>query len=312
MNQRTLRGINEFSGTGLHTGAHVNVRLLPAKEDTGICFVRKDLSGSPVIKAASKNVVATNYATTLGGPKGAMVATVEHLLAAFYGLGVDNAIVELDGPEVPVMDGSAADFVSMIEVNGLKQQDSPRKYLHVRKPIKVTDGDKYAYLLPLNDDNGERQAQDFTIDYTIDLSHPYIDKQDFSMLFSKEAFREEVVSARTFGFLRDVEMLRENGLARGGSLDNAVVIGETDILNDDGLRYPDEFVRHKVLDVLGDLSLLGVPVIGRLKANRSGHSLNHKLVQKVLRSPRRWEIIGLGDADYQSTVPVYAEELATA
>jgi len=280
--QQTIRDVIEFSGIGLHTGCAVNMRILPSGEGTGITFVRKDIAGCPEIKAESSNVVATSYATSLGS-KGVTVSTVEHILSAFYGLGVDNAIVELDGPEVPIMDGSAAHFVDMIESAGLSWLAAPRQYIVIKKPIKVVDRDKYVLLLPA-------EEPELTIDYSIDFSHPFLAKQSFSKLFSREVFRQEVGSARTFGFLRDVEMLRANGLAKGGSLHNAVVIGDTDILNEGGLRYPDEFVRHKVLDMMGDIALLGAPIIGRLIAYRSGHGLNHKLVSEILKRPARWEL----------------------
>lgn len=280
MMQQTLRDVIEFSGIGLHTGCAVNMRILPSGEDTGIIFVRKDIPGSPVIKADASNVVATSYATSLGS-KGVTVSTVEHILSAFYGLGVDNAVVELDGPEVPIMDGSASHFIDMIESVGLVRLSAPKKYIVIKKPIKVAERDKYVLLLPA-------EEPEFTIDYSIDFLHPFLAKQSFSHLFSAEVFRKEVGNARTFGFLRDVEMLRANGLAKGGSLNNAVVISDTEILNEGGLRYPDEFVRHKVLDLMGDISLLGAPVIGQLIAHRSGHGLNHRLVQEILKRPTRW------------------------
>lgn len=280
--QQTIKDTITFSGVGLHAGCRVNVSILPASEDAGITFIRKDLHGSPVIKAIASNVVATSYATTIG-VNGVTVSTVEHLMAAFYGLGVDNAVVELDGPEVPIMDGSASYFIERIDAVGRKRLTRPRRYIVVKKPIKVFDRDKYVLLLPALDDR-------LTIDYNIDFSHSFIARQSFSRLFSRDVFRHEVGSARTFGFLRDVEMLKANGLAKGGSLDNAVVIGETDILNEEGLRYPDEFVRHKVLDMMGDVSILGYPLIARIVAHRSGHALNYKLVQEILQRPHSWEL----------------------
>lgn len=279
--QHTIKDTIGFSGIGLHTGHDVNVRLIPSGEDTGITFLRKDIPGSPAIRAVASNVVATSYATTIGA-KGVTVSTVEHLMAALYGLGVDNAVVELDGPEVPVMDGSAARFIEAIEGVGLKAQTSPRRHIVIKRPIKVEDRDKYVLFLP-------SEEAEFTIDYSIDFSHPMLSKQTFTGLFSTDVFKEEIAGARTFGFLRDIETLKANGLAKGGSLNNAIVIGDSDILNEEGLRYPDEFVRHKVLDLMGDISLIGAPVIGRLIAHRSGHSLNHRLVQEILRKPARWE-----------------------
>ncbi|MBI5971133.1 MAG: UDP-3-O-acyl-N-acetylglucosamine deacetylase [Deltaproteobacteria bacterium] len=280
--QKTIIRETSFKGIGLHTGCSVNVRILPAPAGSGITFVRVDLPGLPRIKAGAASVVSASYATTIGS-NGVTVSTVEHLLAAFYGLGVDNAVVEIDGPEVPIMDGSASYFIAVIEDAGLIALDKPRKYLVVKRPIKAADRDKYVLILP-------SEEMRLTIDYNIDFSHTLLSRQSFSRLFSREVFRKELGSARTFGFLRDVEMLRANGLAKGGSLDNAVVIGETEILNEGGLRFPDEFVRHKVLDMMGDIALMGAPIIGRIVAHRSGHALNHRFVQEVLRRPGRWEL----------------------
>lgn len=303
--QHTLKEVVEFSGIGLHTGCPVNVSIMPSGADTGIRFFRKDLPGNPCIKAVSANVISTSYATTIG-VKGASVSTIEHLMAAFYGMGIDNAIVELDGPEVPIMDGSAIDFIGMIESSGLMPLPARRKYLVIKKPIKVFDNDKYIYLLPPDD-------MEFTIDYSIDFAHPFLNKQSFARLFSRDVFRKELGSARTFGFLKDVEALRANGLARGGSLENAIVISDTAILNEGGLRYPDEFVRHKVLDMMGDIALVGAPVIGQLVAYRSGHSLNHELAKKVLERPGRWELMdSLSDKEVRSPMPSLLEKLATA
>ena len=303
--QHTVQNIIKFSGIGLHTGQPVNVRIMPSDADTGIRFVRTDLPGSSFIKAVSENVISTSYATTIG-VNGASVSTIEHLMAAFYGMGVDNALVEIDGPEVPIMDGSAVDFIAMIESSGLTPLPALRQYLVIKKPIRVSEDDKYIYLLPADD-------MEFTIDYSIDFAHTFLNKQSFARLFSKDVFRKELGSARTFGFLKDVEALRANGLARGGSLDNAIVISDNSILNEGGLRYPDEFVRHKVLDMMGDIALVGAPVIGQLVAYRSGHSLNHKLAQKVLRLSNRWELTdSLEDKEPLSIMPAFLDKLATA
>lgn len=283
MLQKTVKDNIEFSGIGLHTGCGVNARIIPSGADTGITFVRTDLPGSPAIKAEASNVLTTSYATSLG-TRELSISTVEHILAAFYCLGVDNAIVELDGPEVPILDGSSSGFIDMIESTGLTELCSPRKYIVIKRPIKVQENGKYVFLMP-------SEETEFTVDYSIDFSHPFMTRQNFSRLFSKEVFKNEVGRARTFGFLRDVETLRKNGLAKGGSLDNAIVIGEGEILNEGGLRYPDEFVRHKVLDMMGDISLLGAPVVGRIIAHRSGHSLNYKLIQQVLKMPGRWDLL---------------------
>ncbi len=282
MFQQTLKNTISFNGVGLHTGSNVNVRILPAEADTGIVFIRKDLANAVEIKAEAARVVGTDHATTLGR-NNATVSTVEHLLAAFYGLNVDNAIVELDGPEIPIMDGSASEFAGMIEQTGLKRLSCPRRYIVINKPIRVGSEDKYAMLLP-------SIGSGFSIDYSIDFSHSLLKRQSFARNFSKDVFKGEIGSARTFGFLKDVEMLMKNGLAKGGSLKNAVVLSDTDILNEEGLRYPDEFVRHKVLDIMGDVSLLGARIIGRLKAVRSGHTLNHMLVKETLSRKDAWEI----------------------
>ncbi|MBI5491983.1 MAG: UDP-3-O-acyl-N-acetylglucosamine deacetylase [Deltaproteobacteria bacterium] len=280
--QKTIRKAVGFSGIGLHTGFVINVKILPSAEDTGITFIRKDVPCAPSIRAEASNVVNTSYATTLG-QNGVTVSTVEHLMAAFHGLGVDNAVVELDGPEVPIMDGSSSHFIEMIEGAGLEALPAPRRYLVIKRPIRIADGDKYVALLPADE-------MELTVDYGIDFSHPFLTRQSFSGNFSNNLFREDIGRARTFGFLSDVEMLRKNGLAKGGSPENAIIITDTGILNEGGLRYPDEFVRHKVLDMIGDIFLLGAPVIGRLIAFRSGHSLNHRLVQEVIKKPGRWEL----------------------
>lgn len=289
MFQQTIKNNIAFKGIGLHTGRIINVRISPAEADTGIVFIRKDLAHVVEIKADAAYVVGTNYATTLGS-NGASVSTVEHLLAAFYGLGVDNAAVEIDGPEIPIMDGSASDFAGMIEHAGLKRLSCPRSYIVINKPIRVGSDDKYAMLLPCI-------GSGFSIDYSIDFSHDLLKNQSFARNLTKDIFRKEIGSARTFGFLRDVEMLMKNGLAKGGSLKNAVVLSDTDILNEEGLRYPDEFVRHKVLDLIGDISLVGARIIGRLKAVRSGHTLNHLLVKETLVRNDAWEMKHLINAD---------------
>jgi len=282
MKQKTIKKEITFSGVGLHTGRDVMVRLRPAGQDSGVRFFRKDLADCPCIKADGANVVDTNYATTLG-VGGVTISTVEHVLAALYGLGVDNVDVDVYGSEIPILDGSADEFIKKIEATGYKSLMVPRKYLVVKRPIKVSAGDKYLMLLP-SDEPGLR------IDYSIDFNHTLLSKQTFSRHCTREVFINEIGNARTFGFLSDIETLRANGLAMGGSLSNAVVVGDSDILNEDGLRYPDEFVRHKSLDLIGDLSLVGAPVRGLIIAHRSGHALNHQLLQKIVRMRSRWEL----------------------
>lgn len=286
MYQQTIRNIIEFSGVALHSGVNVNVRIKPAKAGRGIVFVRTDLAdsinGAPVIAASASNVVSTGYATTLADSKtGATVATIEHLMAAFYGLSIDNAIVELNGPEIPIMDGSAVLFADLIETAGIKKLSEKRRYIVIDEPISVIDGDKSIEILPTHN-------RDFIIDYSIDFNHAVLGPQTFAGSFSRKMFLNDVVKARTFGFLKDIEMLRANGLAKGGSLENAVVIGDDDVLNTEGLRYPDECVRHKVLDAIGDLALVGYPILGHLIACKSGHGLNHKLAEAILANTGSW------------------------
>lgn len=285
MRQKTLKNDISFSGKGLHSGLHANVRLRPAPEDHGVLFIRTDLKKPVSIMAEARNVTDTQFATTIGH-NGASVSTIEHLMAALYGMGIDNAIIEIDNSEVPILDGSASQLVDMIREAGVTLQREPKRFLIIKKPIKVVEKDKLAMLLPANE---------LKISYSIDFAHPILDEQVFSGLFSEEVFVEQISRARTFGFMKDIELLRANGFAKGGSLDNAVVIGDDAILNKEGLRYTDELVRHKVLDIMGDLALLGMPIVGHLVADRSGHALNHRLVTKVLRHHRRWEISESGD-----------------
>jgi UDP-3-O-[3-hydroxymyristoyl] N-acetylglucosamine deacetylase len=279
--QRTISQPVSCKGVGLHSGAMVNLTLWPAPADHGIVFVRTDTPGQVAIPALAEYVVDTSMATTLG-KEGVKVGTVEHLLSALAGLGVDNVRVELDGPEVPVMDGSAEHFVHMVLGAGVRELEEKRSYLVIKKPITVLDGDKEATLAP---------ARRFRVSCTIDFKHPMISSQSFEVELSDRGFAGEISRARTFGFLRDVEMLKKHGLARGGSLDNAIVVDESSILNPEGLRFPDEFVRHKILDAVGDVSLFGRPVIGHLKVFKTGHALNHKLVQKVLADPSCYELV---------------------
>jgi UDP-3-O-[3-hydroxymyristoyl] N-acetylglucosamine deacetylase len=279
--QRTLRRPVACEGVGLHSGARVNLQILPASADHGISFVRTDIHGRPAIPARAEFVVDTSLATTLG--KGsAKVGTVEHLLAALAGLGIDNARIEIDGPEVPIMDGSAAPFADLLREAGVRRQDKPKSFLVIRKAVTVQAGDKVATLAP---------SRRFKVDCTIDFKHPLIHDQSYCLEFTDDTFAREVARARTFGFLRDVEKLQSLGLARGGSLQNAIVVDDFNILNPEGLRVPDEFVRHKLLDALGDMSLLGLPVLGHLTVYKSGHQLNHKLVTRVLADPANYEVV---------------------
>jgi UDP-3-O-[3-hydroxymyristoyl] N-acetylglucosamine deacetylase len=288
--QRTLRRALTIEGVGLHSGAKVTLRLLPSPANTGLFFVRTDLAHQPTIPVQARYVTDTALATTLG-KDGVKVGTVEHLLAALQGLGVDNLRMEIDGPEVPIMDGSAAPFAQRMAEAGLRLQGEPRKFLVIRRAVTVTEGDKHATFAP---------ARRLRIDCTIDFKHPLISDQQFTMEFDDRTFLRDVAPARTFGFLRDVDKLRSLGLARGGSLDNAVVVDDFSILNPDGLRFPDEFVRHKMLDALGDVALLGYPVIGALTAFKTGHALNQKLVTQVLADPANYRVVRARRVDSRS------------
>jgi UDP-3-O-[3-hydroxymyristoyl] N-acetylglucosamine deacetylase len=281
LRQRTIAKEVTCSGIGLHTGAPVALRLKPAPENHGVTFRRADLAGAREIPARSEHVVDTSLATTLG-KDGIRIGTVEHLCATLCGLGIDNLRVEVEGPEVPILDGSAAPFLYLLREAGVAEQRRYKRFLIVRRQVAVRDGDKVASFAP---------ASQFTVSTTIDFEHPLISDQSFRMLFSAGTFQREIARARTFGFLRDVEALKRAGLARGGSLENAIVVDDFSILNPDGLRFPDEFVRHKVLDAMGDVFLFGMPVIGHLRAHKSGHALNHRLVARVLSDPANYQIV---------------------
>jgi UDP-3-O-[3-hydroxymyristoyl] N-acetylglucosamine deacetylase len=288
--QRTLKRAVVVEGVGLHSGARAQLRLTPAPANHGLVFVRTDLPGLPQIPVRSELVTDTSLATTLGHA-GAKVATVEHLLAALSGLGIDNLRMEIDGPEIPIMDGSAAPFAQRISEAGIRLQGEPKRFLVIKKTVSVTDGDKIATFSP---------ARRFRIACTIDFKHPLISDQQYTLEFSDHSFIREVARARTFGFLRDVDKLRSMGLARGGSLENAVVVDDFSILNPEGLRFPDEFVRHKLLDALGDVALLGRPVIGALTVYKTGHALNQRLVAKVLSDPSNFEVVPARSHDLTS------------
>jgi len=279
--QRTIKTSISCEGIGLHTGTPVRMTLKPASEGTGVVFIRTDL-GNAKIRAIGANTAATSYATTLS-QNGVSIATVEHLLAAFSGLGIDNVSVEIDASEVPIMDGSAAAFVRLIADAGIQTQDEPQPVLKVVRPVFVREGNKQIAIWP---------AETSSISYFIDFNHPMLKEQSLQYQPSEESFLREVSDARTFGFLSDVQTLRANGLAKGGSLDNAVILGDDSVLNKSGLRYKDEFVRHKILDLIGDLSLVGMPVIGHIVAHKSGHGLNTQLAGKLLNSPQSWILAG--------------------
>lgn len=280
--QKTLKAAIHCRGVGLHTGARVNMNLQPAASGTGIIFRRADLGGTE-IPAHWHNIVPSTLCTTIE-KDGAKVATIEHLMAAFAGLEIDNAVVELDGPEVPVMDGSAAPFVFLIECAGIVEQAAPRRGVKVLKPINVGAAGSSAALVP---------ADSVRVSFAIDFASSAIRQQESSYEVDADNFKREISRARTFGFLDDVERLRQAGLARGGSLENAVVISGDRVLNKEGLRYDDEFVRHKMLDALGDLYLAGGPIMGHFHGLRSGHALNHQLLATLFADPAAWRPVTL-------------------
>ena len=287
LKQRTLKNAIRATGVGLHTGQKVFMTLRPAADNTGIVFRRVDLDPPVDLPADARLVGETMLGTTLV-KDGAKVATVEHLLAALAGLGVDNACVDLSAPEVPIMDGSAAPFVFLIQSAGITEQTALKKFIRVRKRVRVEAGDKCAEFRPYNG---------FKVNFQIDFNHPVFKShlQSVSVDFSTASFLREISRARTFGFLRDIEALRTNSLALGGSIDNAVVLDDFRVLNEDGLRYEDEFVRHKILDAIGDLYLVGHSLLGEFSGFKSGHDLNNQLVRELLAQPDAWEEVVFED-----------------
>lgn len=291
--QRTLKNVIRATGVGLHTGEKVYLTLRPAAPDTGIVFRRVDLAEPVDIPAKAENVGDTRLSTTLERD-GVRISTVEHLLSAFAGLGVDNAYVDVSAPEVPIMDGSAGPFVFLIQSAGMQEQSAPKRYIRILKPIEVRDGDKVARFDPF---------EGFKVRFGIDFDHPAINgrSNEVEMDFSSTSFVKEVSRARTFGFLRDIETLRENGLALGGSMENAIVVDDFRILNEDGLRYDDEFVKHKILDAIGDLYLLGHSLIGAFSGYKSGHALNNRLLKTLVAQRDAWEEATFEE---EGTVPI--------
>ena len=287
MKQRTLKESVRATGIGLHSGAKVYMTLRPAPPNSGITFRRIDLDTPVDIPADALKVTETALGTTLGHQQ-AKVATVEHLLSALAGLGVDNAFVDLTAPEVPIMDGSAAPFVFLLQSAGIEEQNSPKRFIRIRKPVEVGDGEKWARLTPYNG---------FKVNFEIDFDHPVLKKhkQSATLEFSTTSFLKEISRARTFGFLTDIESLRERDLTLGGSIDNAVVMDEYRVLNEDGLRFRDEFVRHKILDAVGDLYLLGCCLIGEFTGYKSGHHLNNTLLRALLDQENQFEEVVFDD-----------------
>ena len=284
--QQTIKKAVECSGIGLHSGERVNLRLIPAPPDTGIIFVRKIDHEEVFVKVSGKKVVGTQLCTSIG-ENGTAIKTVEHLLSTLSGMEIDNLKVELDSAELPILDGSAEPFISMIRESGIEEQERSRKIIRILKPIEVRDGQKYIVIRP-HEPNTPFPSEGLTIQCRIQYSQPVSIEQTRTFVASPENFVREIASARTFGFLNEVETLRAMGLAKGGSLKNAVVVSKDGVINEEGLRYRDEFVRHKILDLLGDLSLLGRPVVGYVDAFCPGHQLNASLVSKILESTRSW------------------------
>lgn len=291
--QRTIKTTIRATGVGLHTGKKVYMTLRPSAVNTGIIFRRVDIEKAQDIPANAELVGETTLGTTLI-KNNVKVATVEHLMSAFAGLGIDNIIVELSAPEVPIMDGSAGPFVFLIQSAGIEEQSAAKKFIKIKKKIRIKEDDKWAELSPFNG---------FKVDFEIGFNHPIFNKieQKASLDFSSTSFVKEVSRARTFGFLRDIEKLRENNLTLGGSMDNAIVLDDFRILNEDGLRYSNEFVIHKILDAIGDTYLLGHSLIGKYSAKKSGHCLNNKLMRALLADKSAWEEVSF---DNEKSVPI--------
>lgn len=291
--QKTIRKKTSVQGVGIHSGDPCTLTFRPAPPNTGVYFIRTDLSGSPALKVSALHVQATSHQTTIGG-EDFSVATIEHCLSALSALRIDNLFIELDGPEIPICDGSAKDFLAALLEVGIIEQDQPRKYCYITEPIYFSEGEKHAYVVPYH---GLR------LSVTIDFPHPSIGKQQIDIDINDQSFERDVASARTFGFLKDVEALKARGLAKGGSLDNAIVLNDEGIVNPEGLRWADEFVRHKCLDALGDLVTLEMPLMGHVVLYKAGHDVMNKLVRKIMSSPQSFRHIELGAGLDASTNP---------
>ena len=281
-NQQTIRETISISGIGLHSGKQVEMKLVPAEVDQGVKFIRSDKKNNNVIDAIWSNVSETILSTTISNSSKLKISTIEHLMSALSGLHIDNLTIYIDAAEVPIMDGSSKPFVDLIENVGIEVQNKKRKILNVKKVIEVKNNQSSAKIIPNNQ---------FSIDFEIDFPSQLVSKQSCHLQLINGNYKSDIAAARTFGFEKDVEYLRSNGLALGGSLDNAVVVGENEILNKDGLRYTDEFVRHKILDSIGDLYLAGSPIIGYFYGNKSGHHLNNELLRKLFSDKSNYEYI---------------------
>ncbi|CAB0150998.1 UDP-3-O-acyl-N-acetylglucosamine deacetylase [Pseudidiomarina piscicola] len=295
MKQRTIKQPIASTGVGLHKGNKVQLTLRPAPANTGLVFRRVDLEPAVDIRANAELVRDTRMCTCLINDDNVRVSTVEHLLAAIAAMGIDNLIIEVDSHEIPIMDGSSHPFIYLLQSAGIEEQGAAKKFIRIKQPVRVEEDDKWAELLP---------HDGFRIDFAIDFDHPAIadTKQTVSMDFSTSSFMKDISRARTFGFMKDIEFLRANNLALGGSFDNAVVLDEFRILNSDGLRYDDEFVKHKILDAVGDLYMGGHSILGHLRAFKSGHALNNQLLREVLQNQEAWEFVTFEDEAVESPI----------
>jgi len=291
--QNSIEKSSSCSGIGLHTGKHITLNFLPAPVNTGVVFIRRDLSPPVFIKALVENVKATDLSTTLGIDN-SVVQTVEHILSAVSGFNIDNLYIEIDGPEIPIMDGSASVFISMLKESGIISQGIGQPYLKILKTVELKEGNKQIRIEP---------SPKFSLRCLIDYDHPFIGKQSFSFNGDEEIFAMDISSARTFCFLEEVRALWKRGVAKGGSLDNAIVIDDTGIVNETGLRYQDEFARHKILDLIGDLSLIGMPFVGKVTAERVGHAFHTAFVSKLLSKNKCWKIITPTDREETFVLP---------
>lgn len=292
--QKTIRKRTTVEGVGIHSGNPCKLTFLPAPPNTGVFFIRGDLPGRPSLRVSARNVEATSLQTTIGGPHFS-VGTIEHCLSALSALRIDNLYIELDGPEIPICDGSAKEFCDALLSVGLAEQDQPRRYCYITEPIYFAEGEKHAYIVPYH---GLR------LTVTIDFPHPMIGKQKIDIDVNEQTFAREIASARTFGFMKDVEYLQNKGQAKGASLQNAIGLEERTIANPEGLRWVDEFVRHKALDALGDLTTLEMPLMGHLTLYKAGHDLMNKLVRKIMDTPSAFRHVELG-ADVSEQVTRY-------
>lgn len=280
MKQTTIAKPIEIKGVGLHTGVDVNLAIKPAPENTGYIFVRTDLDNFE-IPASAEYISHCSYATTLMR-RGVLLSTCEHLLSALSGAGIDNCFIELDNIEIPILDGSSENWIELLRAAGKKEQPAERRYFRVLKKVEFTDGDRKMSVEP---------SDKYEIDCVIDFPHPFINKQKLHFVFENGSFGREIASARTFGFTHEIEMLRKANLALGGSLDNAIVLTPEGMLNKNPLRFDDEFVRHKILDIIGDFALLGMPLKGKITAEKSGHAVHASMMSKLLKTPKAWEIV---------------------